>query len=266
MEELTESEVTHQLTELGIANGDTLMVHASLSSVGRVAGGAASVLSALSRVLGPEGTLVVPTFTSDNSDTSSAHRERIRGLSDEARIAFWDNMPPFDPANTPSTGMGVLAEAVRCHPQSARSGHPQTSFAALGAQAAKIIDGHHPDCHLGEDSPLARLYDTQAQVLLLGVGFDRCTAFHLSEYRVDAPPRRTYRCVIRRNGLRQWWEYEDVALDDSDFGLLGADFERASAGESVRSSLIGSAQCKLLSFVDAVDYAQLWLPSHRSVG
>ncbi|MEU4352903.1 AAC(3) family N-acetyltransferase [Streptomyces sp. NPDC023838] len=263
MEEITESEITEQAAELGIQSGGTLLVHASLRSVGRVKGGAVSVMSALRHVLGPDGTLVVPTFTSDNSDTSAAHRKQTHGLSEEDRIAFWDSMPAFDPATTPSTEMGALAETVRSQADSRRSVHPQTSFAALGAQAAKIIDGHHPDCHLGEHSPLARLYDLQAQVLLLGVGFDRCTAFHLGEYRVANPPRRTYRCVVQRDGLRQWWEYTDVALDDSDFGRLGADFEGASASESSRTGLVGSAQSRLLSFVDAVDYAQDWLAVHR---
>ncbi|MGW3820092.1 aminoglycoside N(3)-acetyltransferase [Streptomyces sp. NPDC005046] len=262
-EELTEPAITRRLAELGVEEGAILLVHASLSSFGRVVGGAASVLSALGRVLGTQGTLVVPAFTSDNSDTSSVYRERIRGLSDEERIALRNDMPPFDPDTTPSTGMGVLAETVRCDARSVRSDHPQTSFAALGSEAARIIDNHHPDCHLGENSPLARLYEMGAHVLLLGVGFDSCTAFHLGEYRVPDPPRRTYRCVIRRNGRRQWWSYDDVALDDSDFGKLGADFERASAVERVRSGLIGSAQCRLLSLVDAVDYAQHWLPSHR---
>ncbi|MFD9460392.1 aminoglycoside N(3)-acetyltransferase [Streptomyces sp. NPDC060027] len=260
---LTEPAITRRLAELGVEEGDILLVHASLSSFGRVAGGAASVLGALGRVLGTRGTLVVPTFTSGNSDTSSVYRDRIHGLSDRERAALRNTMPPFDPETTPSTGMGVLAETVRCDARSVRSGHPQTSFAARGPQAARITDNHHPDCHLGEHSPLARLYELRARVLLLGVGFDRCTAFHLGEYRVPDPPRRTYRCVVRRNGLRQWWSYDDVALDDSDFGRLGADFERAAAGEHVRSSLIGAAHCRLLSLVDSVDYARHWLPSHR---
>lgn len=265
-EELTESEITEQLAELGIEPGGTVLMHASMRSVGKVKGGAVSVLNALRHLLGPDGTLVVPTFTSDNSDTSSAHQEKIRGLSDEARVKFCENMPPFDPATTPSTGMGVLAETVRCHTNSTRSAHPQTSFAALGAQAAKITRGHRLDCHLGKHSPLARLYDMRAHVLLLGVGFDRCTAFHLGEYRVIDPPRRKYRCVIRKDGLRQWWEYEDVALDDSDFGRLGEDFERVSASGAVRKGRVGSASCRLLSFVDAVDYAQSWLLEHRATG
>ncbi|MCX4975090.1 aminoglycoside N(3)-acetyltransferase [Streptomyces sp. NBC_00620] len=265
---LTESQLTHQLTELGIHEGGVLLVHSSLRSLGKVEGGAATVLRTLRRVLGPDGTVVVPAFTSDNSSTSNAHMERVRGLSDEARAAFRDNMPPFDPATTPSTDVGILAETTRLHPQSLRSAHPQTSFAALGPQAAKITDDHHPDCLLGESSPLARLYELGAQILLLGVGFNRCTAFHLGEYRVDSPPHRSYRCVIRRDGRRQWWEYDDVALDDSDFGELGAEFEGAGLGAeaAVRVGTVGVARCRVIGFADAVDYAQRWFPKYRGAG
>lgn len=265
---LTESRLTHQLAALGIGEGGVLLVHSSLRSLGKVEGGAATVLRALRRVLGPDGTVVVPAFTSDNSSTSTAHMERVRGLSDEARTAFRDNMPPFDPATTPSTDVGILAETTRLHPHSLRSAHPQTSFAALGPHAAKITADHHPDCLLGEKSPLARLYELRAQILLIGVGFNRCTAFHLGEYRVDSPPHRTYRCVVRRDGRRQWWEYDDVALDDSDFGALGAEFEDAGLGaeSAVRVGTVGAAQCRVVGFVDAVDFAQGWFPGHRVVG
>ena len=164
---------------------------------------------------------------------------------------------------TAAPTMGRIAEAVRLAEGSLRSGHPQTSFTALGPLARKVVAGHRPDCHLGEDSPLARLYELRAQVLLLGTGFDTCTAFHLGEYRVPSPPRRSYRCVVRSGGRRQWWEYEDVALDDGDFAALGADFARADGGAAVRSGPVGSSTSRLFRLPDAVDFAAGWLPAHR---
>ena len=47
--------------------------------------------------------------------------------------------------------------------------------------------GHAPDCRLGERSPLARLEELHARVLLLGAGYDACTGFHLAEYRIPSP-------------------------------------------------------------------------------
>lgn len=239
------------------------MWHASLREVGAVDGGPQSVVRALRNALGEDGTLVVPTFTSENSDTSPSYLERVRGMSDEARTAANASMPAFDCGSTPAPSMGILAETVRLSPGTLRSNHPQTSFAALGPHAKKVVTGHRSVCHLGEDSPLAYLYNVRAQVLLMGVGFDRCTAFHLAEYRVPSPPRRKYRCVVTIHGERQWWEYEDVDLNDSDFGALGADFKRSDRSGAVRTGTVGSAHCRLLRVRDAVDFAQRWIPEHR---
>ncbi|MFF2330831.1 MULTISPECIES: aminoglycoside N(3)-acetyltransferase [unclassified Streptomyces] len=252
-----------QLSELGVELGGVLLVHASMRAVGPVSGGVRAVVAAVRDALGAHGTLVVPAFTSENSDTSRHYLDRVRGLGDRAREAVRASMPPFDPATSAAPSMGRLAESVRLAEGSVRSGHPQTSFAALGPRARKLVAHHLPDCHLGEDSPLARLYDLRAQVLMLGTGFDTCTAFHLGEYRVPSPPRRSYRCVVAAGGRRRWWEYEDVALDDSDFAVLGAEFAGPDNGAAVRTGPVGSSTSRLFRFTDAVDFAVRRLPSLR---
>jgi aminoglycoside 3-N-acetyltransferase len=257
------SRLAGQLSRLGVERSGVLLVHASMRAVGAVSGGAGAVIGALRDALGEDGTLVVPSFTPENSDTSPQYRNRVRGLTDHAREAVRASMPPFDPATTAAPSMGRFAETVRLAPGAARSSHPQTSFAALGPLGGKLVAHHRPDCHLGEDSPLACLYDVRAQVLLLGTGFDSCTAFHLGEYRVPTPPRRTYRCVVTTRGSRHWWEYEDVALDDSDFAALGAEFARTDNGAAVRTGPVGSTTARLFDFADAVDFATRRLPSLR---
>ncbi|MEU7283637.1 AAC(3) family N-acetyltransferase [Streptomyces sp. NPDC045431] len=263
----TEERLRAQLAALGVRPGGVVLAHASLRAVGPVAGGGQTVLRALCGALGADGTVVVPTFTARNSDTSPAYRERVRGLAEAERAAVREAMPAYDAAAMPSdAGVGVLPELVRTTAGAVRSAHPQTSFAALGPHAERVVSGHRPDCHLGEASPLARLYDMGARILLLGTGFDRCTAFHLGEYRVARPPRRTYRCVIREGGVRRWWAYEDVALDDGDFAALGADLERDRPG-AVRRGPVGSAPtCRLVELAPAVDYAKGWLERNRAYG
>ncbi|MFC8228428.1 aminoglycoside N(3)-acetyltransferase [Streptomyces sp. NPDC057287] len=250
-----------QLHELGVRRGGVLLVHASMRAVGGAAG---DMVHALRRALGPEGTLVVPSFTPENSDTSRAYLDRVRGLSEAAGATVRASMPAFDPAVSPAPTMGALAELVRLAPGARRSSHPQTSFAGLGPAAAQLLDGHRPDCHLGEGSPLARLYEADAQVLLLGTGFDSCTAFHLAEYRRPAPPRRLYRCVVASGRGRHWWEYEDIALDDSDFARLGGDFVRARPG-AVSTGRVGAAS-RLFSLRAAVEFAVGWFTEHRAAG
>jgi len=257
----TTNSLKTDLHRLGVRSGDVLLIHAAMRRIGRVAGGAAALVAALVDVVGTEGTLVVPTQTTDNSDTSCAHLARITGMSPDQIRQYRAAMPAFDPATTPSTGMGRLAEQVRVSRGSIRSAHPQTSFAALGPLANRLMSGHQLNCHLGEFSPLARLYEVDANILLLGVGYSVCTAFHLAEYRyLASPPSREYRCVVTDGGQRRWRRYEDVVLDDRDFGVLGADLEQTGAAVTGR---VGDAECHLLPLVLAVDFAVAWFGRHR---
>ncbi|MEU9164623.1 AAC(3) family N-acetyltransferase [Streptomyces sp. NPDC048424] len=241
-----------------------LLVHAGLGGTGLRA---EQLRDALTGVLGPRGTLVVPAFTPENSKTSSAHLERIAGLDESGVRAFRERMPPFDPSSSPSQGMGSLAEAVRTAPGAARSAHPQTSFAALGADAERLCSGHRIESHLGEESPLGKLCWEGGQVLMINVGFSVCTAFHLAEYRIPKPPLRMYECVVkvnlpeRRGSLREgaWTAYEDVALDDGDFAEIGRTFPDSR----VRRGRVGGAATMLFSLPDAVDHALEWMTENR---
>ncbi|MFF3375194.1 AAC(3) family N-acetyltransferase [Streptomyces sp. NPDC002680] len=223
------------LAELPIQRTTPLLVHASLHGTTLPP---TLVRDTLLTTLGPAGTLIVPAFTPENSDTSRQYRAATEGMTDHQKATFRASMPPFEPATTPCPSMGALAECVRTTPGAVRSTHPQTSFAGLGPRAAELLGHHDPHCHLGERSPLAELYAADAQVLLLRVGFEVCSAFHLAEYRTTPPPpRRTYRCVVGSTG--NWISYEDLALDDSDFGVMGKRLprelvvEREWAGKAV---------------------------------
>jgi aminoglycoside 3-N-acetyltransferase len=254
------------LRALGVRTGQVLLAHASMRWLGPVQGGAVTVVAALrdavgSDAVGSEGTVAMSTGTAGNSDTSRLYLARTAGMTAEQVRRYQAAMPPFDPATTPSEGMGRIAEQLRTTPGAVRSAHPQSSFAAVGPMAHKLMDGHAIDCHLGGSSPLARLYEVGAWILLLGVGYPACAAFHLAEYRyVASPPMRSYRCVIGVDGRTVWHEYRDVVLDDRDLGDLGADFERT--GIAIRGR-VGQADCRLAPMVPTVDFATEWLRQHR---
>jgi FxsC-like protein len=247
--------LTAVLRALGLRTGMTVLVNASLSSIGEVEGGAATVVAAIREVLGPEGTLVSPATTEENSDTSRAYLARVKGMTREQARAFRAAMAPFDAATTPAN-CGRIAEEIRTTPGAFRSAHPQSSFTAIGAHARELMAKHPLDCHLGEESPLGRLYADGASVLLLGVGYRSCTAFHLAEYRYrDDPPRRQYRCVIRGRG---WREFTDVVLDDSDFEKIGEVVDKETIN-------VGTAPSRLLPIRDVVDLAEEWMRVNRSL-
>ncbi|MFI7639512.1 aminoglycoside N(3)-acetyltransferase [Nonomuraea sp. NPDC049400] len=253
--------LARDLAALGIGPGQVVLVHSALSRIGHVEGGSDTVVAVLRALLGDDGTLAVPSGTSANSDTSPHYRSATAGMSPEEIARYRSAMPAYDPRSTPSTSMGRIAECVRSLPGALRSAHPQTSFAAVGSRAAEITGGHARDCLLGERSPLARLYDAGALVLLLGVGYDKCTTFHLAEYRYTSdPPRRGYRAVVDDGRGPEWCEFVDVDVDVSDFEALGADFDKTGA---VRRGRVGAAEARLFPLIAAVDYAVDWFAAHR---
>jgi aminoglycoside 3-N-acetyltransferase len=258
---LTGQDLVRDLRILGVERGQALLVHASLRSLGWVTGGAPTVVAALREAVGPHGHVVVPAGTEANSQTSRLHRAHIETLTPDKVRAYRLDMPAFDKDGTPS-GMGAISEALRTTDGAARSAHPQSSFAAIGPQADVVMADHALECHLGEDSPLAKLDKMDAQVLMIGVDYWAFTGFHLAEYRyMPSPPMRKYACVVATaDGGRRWAEYDDVVLDDQKFEDIGRALEKK---EGVKRAQVGRASSRLVSLHAAVEFAIEWMGEHR---
>jgi aminoglycoside N3'-acetyltransferase len=144
------TELVAQLRSLGVQTGGVLLVHTSFRAVRPVAGGPAGLIDALRDALGPDGTLVMPSWTGDGD-------------------------APFDPARTPAaTDLGVVADTFWRLPGVVRSGHP-FAFSAAGPHAARITAGPLPLPPHAPESPVGRVHELDGQVLLLGVGHDADT-------------------------------------------------------------------------------------------
>jgi aminoglycoside 3-N-acetyltransferase len=260
-EPITQARLEADLSTLGVEPGMVLIAHTSLSRIGWICGGPVTVIRALQNRVRSYGTVVMATHSGDLSDPELWEHPPVPK-------SWWqtirDTMPAFDPETTPTRGVGCVPELFRTFPDVVRSNHPQVSFAAWGDQAIEIVSDHSLDFGLGEGSPLARLYDADAAVLLLGVGFEVNTSFHLAEYRGDyaAKERVTLGAPVLIEGHRRWKAYTDINYMSEDFAEIGRAFAR-SHKQDVRTGHVGHASSILFPMRSAVDFAAKWLHTHR---
>jgi len=227
---VTADQICAGLTHLGVATGDTLMVHSSLSSFGYVEGAAKAVVEAMLSALGPQGTLIAPTFSN-----------YLQGPEE-----VWDR------ENTPSL-MGAISETVRTWPGAIRSNHAVHPLSAIGPNAELICRTPH-ETGFGPDSPFKTLANINAWILLMGVTYQNCTLFHLFEAEANVP----YRFLEDRKGTviidgvvdegGSAREYTRMEGAINDFLKLGRQLE---ARGMVRIGKIGEGEQRLFRAGDA---------------
>lgn len=247
----TRQSLAKDFREVGLETGSTVVVHASLSAIGWVAGGAVAVIQALFDAVGPTGTLVMPAHTGQLTDPANWKAPPVPAdWVDTLHAAT----PAFDPATTPTRGMGAIAELFRTWPNTRRSNHPHCSFSANGPAAGALLENHTLESPTGEHSPLAKLYECNAAILLLGVGFDNCTMLHLAEVRAwPNQPMVTHGAPLFENGERKWVEFKAPPVTGTDhFVELGSQLIDTERARSVR---IGSADAVIVPARTAVDDA-----------
>ena len=247
------------LKSLGLAEGDTVIVHASLSKIGWTIGAERTVIEALLAAVGSGGTVVMPAFTTDNSDPGSWENPPVPNDWFET---ICRRMPAFDKRITPSVGVGRIAELFRTYPKARRSDHPQVSFAANGKYSSQILETHVLTPAFGLDSPLGALYRLNARILLIGVSYERCSALHLAEVLSARTKSTRSGAAMIRDGKREWVWFDEPAWNADDFERIGSDFELET--DRVISGTLGAAKTKLIPLRTLVDYAKDWMRENRS--
>jgi len=172
MEEIfTKEKLVSDLKKIGVEEGDILFIHSSFKSLGKVEGGAQTVIEALEEAVGEEGTILMPVFNLVKD-----------------RIGTWD-------INTTPSTTGYLTEYFRKMPGTLRSDHYSHSVAARGKKAKELILGHRGakgmispwdhelfGCTFGYESPFMKLYfEPKSKILMLGVDYNSSTFCHLVE-------------------------------------------------------------------------------------
>ena len=173
----TKSDLIDAFKKAGIRTGDTVFSHSNIGFFGISEKGLSrenmfrTVLTAFQEVLGPGGTLVVPTFT----------YSFCRGQE-------------FDPEKSPST-CGLFTEMFRQMPQALRSQDPIFSVSAIGPKAKSLTENVPEDC-FGKESFWELLLQNDG--LICNLNFDAGSTFiHYVERRLDVP----YRFLKRFDGI-----------------------------------------------------------------
>lgn len=154
------------LRALGLKRGDQVLVHSSLRSLGSFPQKAQILLEALLKVLGSEGTLLVPALS-----YKSVTKEQ----------------PVFDLVNTASC-VGGFTEYFRNTSGVLRSLHPTHSVCAYGSNADSFVDAHFADhTPVGANSPFRLLCEQKGRILFIGCGLKPNTSMHGVE-ELSMPP------------------------------------------------------------------------------
>lgn len=252
-------DIIDSIKKVGIVNGDTVMVHTSLSSIGFVCGGPQIVIEALLEVVGSEGTIMMPTQSWKNLDPEAGvHWEEPK----EWWQAIRENWPAYDKRITPTNTMGAVAEMFRNWTGAFRSDHPARSVAAVGKNAEYLTKDHDLSNIFGIGSPIDKLYQLKGKVLLIGAGYDKNTSMHLADARASYPSKHNTKesSAVMVNGKREWVTYETLYVDGEDFEEIGISFEK---GHKVMGTSIGNTVIKSMSQKELVDYAIEWIEANR---
>jgi aminoglycoside 3-N-acetyltransferase len=226
---LSRSQLSGDLTAAGIRHGENLIVHSSLKKIGVTENGPATVVDALLDALGPEGNLMVPTFT--------------------YCYPSW-KAEPFHLQDTASR-VGAITEYLRHRPDAVRSFHPTHSTAVIGPDAAAIIANHLQATPIGRLSPFGRMYDRNARILLLGTYQDTNSSIHLCEVMLGLPyvsisftPEFDYDLAWFLNS-KEHLEYHQIFQVPGcsrGFRKIEPDLQAAGILQPVR---VGNADCQL---------------------
>jgi aminoglycoside 3-N-acetyltransferase len=175
------NELADGLAELGLRRDDAVIVHASLSSFGRVRGGARAVAETLR---GELGTVLTPAFTYYTMIWPAEQRRPDW----PARVAP-DTGQAFTPASPVSRDIGRVAQALVESPGATRTRHPVLSFVGHGERAAEFLAAQTLDRPY---EPLGRLGAAGGWVLLIGVGHIVNSSIHHAEHLAGRPALTRY--------------------------------------------------------------------------
>ncbi len=266
------SGLARDLTRLGLAPGGVAMVHCRMSALGRVVGGAETVVRALLDTLGPGGTLMAYTGWQDEPP------DDLDALDDETRRIYLEEHPAYDPRVALSRREhGRVAEALRTWPGGRHSLHPEAGVAAVGPLAEVLTASHPYDDAYGAGTPYARIVELGGQVAVLGAPLETVTLVHHAEAIAEVSGKRrvSYGSPVIEGGERIWRTFSDIDTADGAFPyerILGDEdyieyvARSALAAGRGRSGPVGEGTAHLFDARGLVEHAVGWMERNFASG
>lgn len=243
---------------LGVAPGDTVMVHASVRAVGKLAGGPDQIHLALKDALTTEGTLIMYAGCPRYYDEVGRKQ-----MTPEQQREILEKLPAFDPYTARAArSHGTLVEFLRTYPGSRVNPHV-ARFVVWGRQADHILSPQPWNYAFGHNSPLDRFLKLKGKILLLGCDHDTVTFLHYAEHIADISDKRIvrYKVPVEESGRRIWREMEEfnTAGDgvhpnwpDRFFAKI---VDSYLAGKNNLGARVGDAACYLFPASELLDFA-----------
>ncbi|MEO8358173.1 MAG: AAC(3) family N-acetyltransferase [Chloroflexota bacterium] len=232
---LTFEKLVEGFRNLGVEDGDTLLVHSSYKSFGELDGGPQTVIRALEAALGVQGTLIMPTFNFDFN----------KGV-------------PWDVRTTPSR-MGVLTELVRKDPRAKRVFHPFYSFAILGKHAGMLGSLRYKSAY-ERNSLFGELRDLNGKIMVIGLSYTNSMTFfhHIEQMEgVDYRFLKQFTGEVTDENGRTYTDTFEMLVRDIDKGIItevdpmGELMEKAGV---IKSAMIGEADVKLMTANEVYEF------------
>src|SRR5512134_52715 len=234
---LTFEKLVEGFRELGVEDGDTLLVHSSYKSFSEVDGGPATVNHALEAALGTDknGTLIMPTFNFDFN----------KGV-------------PWDVRTTPSK-MGVLTELVRQDARAKRVFHPFYSFAILGKHAEMLGSLRYKSSY-ERNSVFGKLRDLDGKIMVIGLSYTNSMTFfhHIEQMEgVDYRFLKQFTGEVTDENGNTYTDTFEMLVRDIDKGVItevdpmGGLMEKAGI---IKVSRVGEADVKLMKANEVYEF------------
>ncbi len=168
----TKADLLRQLSELNIPRNHVVLVHTALRLIGKVEGGAKTILDALIEYFTYDGGLLcIPAHTWTNLD-----KDITLDMTD------------------PTTCLGAFPDFATADPRGVRSENPTHSVAVFGDRE-KALQFIADDAYLlsgtGPKSCYGKLYHQEGYVLLIGVSQTANTYLHTVDEMLGMPNRIT---------------------------------------------------------------------------